>query len=288
MISRPGWIVLIALTGLAQATPAAADYTLADVMVSSVREGRIVARGRTDARGDFRLHLPAGPSGADEICLNGRSARLAIARASSGPGAGDRRRAGTLVELRVATLNRRVREMNDPPQIHQQRLVVPASRVRAGRQAGSADLCFRPFAGLAEGQRPGIEPATTRRGASGPRTPLPGSGGDGPDGRESDGGLRNAAGVGTPPRNNGDGTVTDPNDQAGHVAALTRDCCRELPEREEDRDRRNRLGSDTRPPPADVDGDGRLTRSGPPIPPPGGRSRAPTLVIGSIRVVNWP
>jgi hypothetical protein len=102
MTSRLGVIVW---AGLAFATAVAAsepgvgpsrvgEFTLTNVLVSSLREGRVVGSGRTDARGDFRLDLPPGDQ---NVCLDAPSLRSALARA---PG-GDPQRAETLVELLV-------------------------------------------------------------------------------------------------------------------------------------------------------------------------------------------
>lgn len=64
-------LALITLAGLAPATPGDASepaaspsgdigIKLRDVLVTSIREGRVVGTGRTDARGDFRLAVVSG------------------------------------------------------------------------------------------------------------------------------------------------------------------------------------------------------------------------------------
>lgn len=290
-------LALIALTGWALAAPAAAeDYKLEDVLVSGLHQGRAVATGRTDSRGAFRLEFPAGPSAADQICFSGPSVRAAMAPVPygddnetllrrggaqpSGPG-GEPQRAETLVELLV------VIAVNDRPQGGEQRLVIPGARIRAG-QARSADLdlCYRPFVNVGDAPPPGIVPATTRQGATGPRT-LP----SGPDGaaratasepvyvRNADGTYsivelrpgQPSAGAGGPIRQEG-GTVTGRVTSSAGVPV-------------------SGLGSAGGvPTTVDHDGDGRqVRRSDPSIPPPGARTGPaprPTIVTGTVSLVE--
>lgn len=289
-------LVLISFAGLALTTPAAvseaatqqtrsADIRMQDLLVSSIREGRVLATGRTDARGHFRLSLPEPPTNAHELCLNGPSVRAALDRGGDGD---EPRRADMLVELMIVVA------INERPPGPEQQLLIPLSRIRAGQsRSADMDLCYRPFVNVADGSPSENEPIAARQRDPGSLTPRPVTGGAAPVRMSEPVYVRNADGTisilemrqavpppggaepGGPVRQEG-GTVTGrvTNASGAPETALA--------------------NAGDVPPPADYDGDGRPTRrTDPRIPPPGSptgpeglRAPRPTVITGTIRVLH--
>ncbi|MDP3371088.1 MAG: hypothetical protein Q8M32_14760 [Brevundimonas sp.] len=142
MTSRVGLIGLASLVGLALSTSAAnaqttrstGGYILTDIVITSMRGGRVVATTRTDGQGNFRFELPVGDY---DICLNGPGLRSAIDR--SGASQGEDHIIGVLIGLLLPAARAAPTA---------QQLTLPGAASGPGQDRGrgpspaARDLCF--------------------------------------------------------------------------------------------------------------------------------------------------